>query len=212
VRPEVDEQLVFRKLCWLGGITMALSVLYALSVRVGGASALGETIAAGATAVLATGGALTAPSIARSALRLPFAKDLFASLLVALLAAPTLMFAFWVLKRLGFRLVTGYLEPYANDGWPIWTGYVTIALVTPIAEELLFRGVIQPQLGQLIKVKDALIVQAALFSAFHLSPVILVTHFIMGLAFGWLRLRSGSLLPGILLHAAWNAWILWSSG
>jgi membrane protease YdiL (CAAX protease family) len=87
-----------------------------------------------------------------------------------------------------------------------------VALVTPLAEELLFRGVIEPKLGQIMKVKDALIVQAALFSALHLSPVIRVTHFILGLALGGLRRRSRSLLPGILLRGAWNAWVVWSSG
>jgi membrane protease YdiL (CAAX protease family) len=54
-------------------------------------------------------------------------------------------------------------------------------------------------------------VQAALVSALHLSPVILVTHFAMGLAFGWVRRLSGSLFPGIMLHGAWNAWVVVSS-
>jgi membrane protease YdiL (CAAX protease family) len=27
----------------------------------------------------------------------------------------------------------------------------------------------------------------------------------MGLIFGWLRLRTRSLIPGMILHAAWNA-------
>jgi membrane protease YdiL (CAAX protease family) len=27
----------------------------------------------------------------------------------------------------------------------------------------------------------------------------------MGLIFGWLRMRTGSLIPGMILHAAWNA-------
>lgn len=58
---------------------------------------------------------------------------------------------------------------------------------------------------------EALIVQAVLFSAAHLSPVILATHFAMGLAFGWLRRRTGSLLPSILLHGAWNAWVIWTA-
>jgi membrane protease YdiL (CAAX protease family) len=27
----------------------------------------------------------------------------------------------------------------------------------------------------------------------------------MGLILGWLRMRTGSLLPGMILHASWNA-------
>ena len=211
-RPVVDEQRVFRELCWLSGSSIALSVVYAVNVRLLGASALGDTMAAAATAVIAVGGVFTAPKLVRSGFRLPTAKDLLVTLLVALLTASTVMIAFWLLKRLGFQILGGYLKPYVIDAWPICTGYLNIAVMTPIAEEVLFRGVIQPRLGQLIKEKDALIVQAALFSALHLSPVILVTHFILGLAFGWLRVRTRSLVPGILLHAAWNAWVLWSSG
>jgi len=30
----------------------------------------------------------------------------------------------------------------------------------------------------------------------------------MGLCFGYLRTRSRSLYPGMLLHAAWNAFVL----
>jgi membrane protease YdiL (CAAX protease family) len=93
----------------------------------------------------------------------------------------------------------------------LWTCIVASALVTPLSEELLFRGVLQPMLAQLIRPREALIVQAALFSALHFSPVILVTHFLMGLSFGWIRQRSGSLLPSVALHAAWNGWVLWSS-
>jgi membrane protease YdiL (CAAX protease family) len=99
------------------------------------------------------------------------------------------------------------LTPYLQDGYPPWVGLVDVAVVTPFAEELLFRGLVQPKLAQLIRPTEALIVQAALFSALHLSPVILVTHFAMGLALGWLRRRSGSLLPGIGLHGAWNYWV-----
>ncbi len=150
-------------------------------------------------------------SLVRSALRLPAARDLLATLLVALIAAPLLTAAFWLLGRLGFALYRDYLTPYTHDGWPTWLGFVDLALVTPVSEELLFRGLIQPKLGQILNPSEALIVQAALFSAAHLSPVILVTHFAMGLAFGWLRRRSGSLIPGILLHGAWNAWVVAST-
>jgi membrane protease YdiL (CAAX protease family) len=33
---------------------------------------------------------------------------------------------------------------------------------------------------------------------------------VMGLVFGWLRVKSGSVYPGMLVHAAWNSWVIWS--
>ena len=47
--------------------------------------------------------------------------------------------------------------------------------------------------------------QAALFSVLHSSAVIFSSHFAMGLVFGWLRMRTGSLIASMILHAAWNA-------
>jgi membrane protease YdiL (CAAX protease family) len=56
--------------------------------------------------------------------------------------------------------------------------------------------------------REAWLVQAAFFSILHLSPVIFPTHFAMGLIFGWLRMRTDSLIPGMILHALWNAAII----
>lgn len=206
-----DDQRFFRELCWLCGLPLVVSVVYAIVVRFSGPSAPADAIATGAMASIAVGGALLNLDLVRSALRLPTGGDLIATLLVALIAAPSLSLAFLVLEHLGFGLYAAYLSPYLQDGWPLWIGYADIALVTPIAEELLYRGLVQPKLAQVIRPTEALIVQAALFAAAHLNPVILVTHFAMGLALGWVRRRSGSLFPGILLHGTWNAWVVWSA-
>jgi membrane protease YdiL (CAAX protease family) len=206
----LDEQQVFRELCWLCGVPIALSVLFSIFVRVQGESALGEVIAVGAMCVIAGVGTAMNASAVRSALGWPKLREWATTLMVAVVLGPTLIAAFILLERLGFRLYTGYLSAYVADGWPVWVGFADVAVATPIAEELLFRGVIQAKLEQIVAPREALIVQAALFSALHLSPIILVTHFAMGLAFGWVRRRSGSVFPGMLLHGAWNAWVVGS--
>jgi len=40
------------------------------------------------------------------------------------------------------------------------------------------------------------------------THVIFPTHFAMGLIFRWLRMRTGSLLPGMVLHGSWSAVII----
>jgi uncharacterized protein len=206
--PAPDEQRIFRELCWLCGVPIALSVVFTIVARVQGASALGDVLATGAMSAIAGVGAAMNASMVRSGLRWPKPRDWLATLLVAIVLGPALVAAFFALEHLGFRLYTGYLTPFLVDRWPLWVGFVEIAVATPIAEEILFRGVIQTKLEQLMLPRDALIVQAALFSATHLGPTILVTHFAMGLAFGWIRRRSGSVFPGMLLHGAWNAWVV----
>lgn len=45
-----------------------------------------------------------------------------------------------------------------------------------------------------------------------MSPAVLPSHFLMGLALGWLRLRTASLVPSMLVHAAWNLTVLLQEG
>lgn len=103
---------------------------------------------------------------------------------------------------LPFLIVT---ERYIEAGVPTWLVFVAISIAPAVWEELAFRGVIQTRLAGVLTQTEAWIVQAALFSVLHLSPMIFITHFGMGLMFGWLRDRSNSIYPGMLLHAAWNA-------
>ena len=210
-RPELDEQRLFRELCWLCGTLIGISLLLALVVALSKTQALPELVGVALTLGVAVIGVLLNPQLSSAALRLPNARGALETLLVAAVAGPSLELGFWVLQQLGFKTYSGYLDAFVREGLPVALGFVAIAVVTPISEEVLFRGLIQPKLEQIIGPTEALIVQAAIFSALHLSPVILVTHFIMGLAFGWIRRRTGSLLPSILLHGAWNAWTLWSA-
>lgn len=207
----IDGHRIFRELCWLSGLPLGASVVLYVAVRIAGSSAILTLSGVLATAGIAVGGTLMNVHVVRPALRLPGVRDLVATAVVALICAPTLLAGFWVLEQFGFVLDSSYPASYTLDGWPRWIGYADLVILTPMFEELLFRGLIQPKLGQLVGSTEALVVQAALFSAAHLSPVILATHFVMGLAFGWLRRRTQSLVPGILLHAAWNAWVVWSS-
>jgi hypothetical protein len=82
-------------------------------------------------------------------------------------------------------------------------GSVTIA--APVCEEFFFRGVLFQGLrapGGLPM--RALLLSAVVFSAFHLDPVGFVARVELGVLFGWLLLRTGSLWPCILAHSANN--------
>jgi membrane protease YdiL (CAAX protease family) len=208
--PSVDAKRILRELVWLCAVPVGISIANVIHARIAGYSVAFEQVAVAAYAAVALVGAWLSSGIVRPALRLPRLHDLGPTLLVALVAAPTLVAAFFLLRQLGFEDDNAYRFAYVLQGWPAWTAYVSIAVVTPISEELLFRGLIQPKLEALLGTTNALIVQAAIFSAVHINLVILVTHFGMGIALGWARLRTGKLLPGMLLHGSWNAWVVWS--
>jgi len=97
---------------------------------------------------------------------------------------------------------------YVKFGWPLWSIFLLGSVMPAVFEELAFRGVIQSCLELVLNAREALLIQAALFSVLHLMPMIFPSHFFMGLAFGLMRNRSRSLYPGMLLHASWNALVL----
>ncbi len=79
-----------------------------------------------------------------------------------------------------------------------------VGLAAPVCEEFFFRGVFQRALMTKLEPSVAIVVTALLFSAFHLDPVGFLARFELGVVFGLLAWRSGSVWPGIAAHAANN--------
>jgi membrane protease YdiL (CAAX protease family) len=81
---------------------------------------------------------------------------------------------------------------------------LTIAVFPAVLEEIVFRGFLQGRLLALYGTGVGLVVTAAAFAICHGMPAVLPVHFGLGLWLGWLRQRSGSLWPGVLLHFLYN--------
>ncbi|MEE2711871.1 MAG: type II CAAX endopeptidase family protein [Planctomycetota bacterium] len=126
-----------------------------------------------------------------------------------------LLLGIWALMT-GYTALVGllgvemleYLEGFREAGWPLWSAFALISVAPAMIEEIAFRGIIQSRLEFVMRPRDALIVQAAMFSVLHMLPLVYISHFIMGLGFGVLRQKTGSIWPGVLVHMAWNAWVL----
>lgn len=80
-----------------------------------------------------------------------------------------------------------------------------LALVTPVSEEVLFRGFVLRGLLRNIGAGPAVVSTALVFAAFHLDPGTVVPIFFTGLALGFLYVKTGSLWPCIAAHAGQNA-------
>ena len=85
-------------------------------------------------------------------------------------------------------------------------GLLSIALLAPILEEMLFRGAIE---GRLLRMWQnpwgAIIVSSLVFGVVHMNPAQIPFAFLLGVMFGWLYYRTGSLLPGIIGHVLNNS-------
>ena len=83
--------------------------------------------------------------------------------------------------------------------------FQAVALVTPITEEVFFRGFVFSGLIPRFGVAKAMVLSALVFSAFHLSVGVLVPVFLTGLLLALLYRKTGSIWPCVLAHAGQNA-------
>lgn len=93
---------------------------------------------------------------------------------------------------------------FGSGGIGLTLSVLMVVVVSPIAEELAFRGVIMPVVGQKWGKWAGVLVSAAVFSAYHFTPWLLVPTFMLGSALGWLAWERRSLWPAIALHALYN--------
>lgn len=80
-----------------------------------------------------------------------------------------------------------------------------VCLAAPFCEEFFFRGLLQRGLQKVMSGVRALVLTGFIFSAFHFDPVGFLARWELGILFGLLMLRSGSIWPGVFAHLANNA-------
>lgn len=71
--------------------------------------------------------------------------------------------------------------------------------VVPLFEELLFRGAVLGWTAKHVPLPGAIAASAGLFALMHGFPIVMPYAFLFGLVAGWLRVRSGSSLPGVFM-------------
>lgn len=80
-------------------------------------------------------------------------------------------------------------------------GYFVIGLLAPLVEELVFRGaILKALLGWFNNHWYAIVLSALLFALVHGNPAQMPHAFLIGLLLGWMYYRTGSIIPGVVLH------------
>jgi len=127
---------------------------------------------------------------------------------------PALFAGLWLLKLFGLGLPLQPVQP-KEQGWISWLFYQFMYVA--VAEEVFFRGYVQNNILRLTKPgKDgqsrlwkllSIVLVAACFAVAHIiiqGRIMLALTFLPGLIFGWLFIRTRSLLAPILFHGLTN--------
>jgi len=100
-----------------------------------------------------------------------------------------------------------------NDGSPIVRILAAIAAVVmaPLAEELFFRGMVQSMLRNYLPAWPTVIIASSFFAILHISsPQDVIPLLALGLVLGYNYERTGRLVAPILIHAMFNAVMIYT--
>jgi membrane protease YdiL (CAAX protease family) len=117
-----------------------------------------------------------------------------------------------ILSTTGFAWLSGSLRPALQPVTAV-PGLIALGIALTVlqagAEEVLFRGWLQPALIARIGVPAGVLASAVVFAAFHAisatsNPISLANLLLGGLWFGLFALRSGGILAPLAAHFAYN--------
>ena len=129
-------------------------------------------------------------------------KPWFTLLWVALFTLGAIIPLEFIYEQLGVEMdenTSKFFEGLMKEPW----GYVAIGILSPLAEEMVFRGAILRSLLDMMSKKNhwvAIMISAAIFGLAHGNTAQFVNALLMGLLLGWMYYRTQSLVPGILMH------------
>ncbi len=112
------------------------------------------------------------------------------------------------------------LQPEPVPGWPLREPirFLYPALLYPVVEELVFRGLLQDLAHRYLKpwrlglLSHANILVSLVFTGLHFinhPPVWAASVFVPSLIFGLFKDRTGGLVAPILLHVFYNSGYIW---
>ncbi len=87
-----------------------------------------------------------------------------------------------------------------------WAFVALIVIIcVPIVEELLYRGVLLGFIADIISPTKAIWVSAVIFGIAHFDVANSIGTALLGLGLGYMRVRTGSIWPPVILHMSFNA-------
>jgi sodium transport system permease protein len=92
---------------------------------------------------------------------------------------------------------------------PLWQTLLVAAVVAPVCEEIVFRGVLLTGFLQRYRPPLAILVSSVLFGVSHMVPQQMVTTTLLGIVLGIIATRTGSILPSMAFHSLHNGMVIY---
>ncbi|MEI6202531.1 MAG: CPBP family intramembrane glutamic endopeptidase [Enhydrobacter sp.] len=99
----------------------------------------------------------------------------------------------------------------AQDRGKLLPSIFAFAVMAPVVEELIFRGLLYGWIESRWGSKVALVVSSLAFAAAHFEPAHILLVLPLGFLFGWLRRRTNSLMPSMVSHIVNNGFAVLSA-
>lgn len=110
-----------------------------------------------------------------------------------------------ILNILPSGISSGYTESYqVIMGGNIYGTVIVIAIVTPVLEEIFFRGIFQRQLNEKLGEVKGLIAATCIFGLMHFNLVWSLYTAVIGFFLGCIYLYYKSVFPGAIVHCFFN--------
>jgi membrane protease YdiL (CAAX protease family) len=100
---------------------------------------------------------------------------------------------------------TGFVQGQLSHYYEYLLAFVTLIVIAPLAEEVLFRGYLYGKLRKVVPVWVAMLITSVLFGAIHGQWNVAVDVFGLSMVACILREVSGSIWAGLLLHMLKNS-------
>ncbi len=81
---------------------------------------------------------------------------------------------------------------------------LSVAIMAPLAEEIIFRAGIQGSLKAGMPRWCAIVVSALIFGIMHGNPIGIIYASVLGILMGWIYSKFDSIIPSMVFHLAFN--------
>ena len=89
-------------------------------------------------------------------------------------------------------------------GGSIIMTFISVVILAPIFEEVLFRGIILRRLSRAYSITATVVIQAVLFGILHFNMLQFLYATVLGLFLGFIVIWTDSLYAGIIIHMIFN--------